>query len=117
MAGRETTVDGHRVKAGQRVNLPVYAIHRRAGSFPDPHAFDPDRFASDRPQPSRHQYLPFGAGPRVCLGASFAMAEAVTVLATLVRAGYHDTEGEVLPLEPGSWKKAGKAVEQPSRHV
>ena len=86
VAGRETTIAGHRVRAGQRVNLPVYAIHRRAEIFPDPHAFDPDRFDSDRPQPDRYSYLPFGAGPRICLGASFAMAEAVTVLATLIRA-------------------------------
>ncbi len=86
VAGRDTNVAGHRVKAGQRINLPIYAIHRRADVFPDPHAFDPDRFDAERPQPSRYSYLPFGAGPRICLGASFAMAEAVTVLATLIRA-------------------------------
>ena len=86
VAGRDTEVAGQTVKAGRRINIPVYSIHRRADLFADPNAFDPDRFASDRAQPGRHSFLPFGAGPRVCLGASFAMAETVTVLATLVRA-------------------------------
>ncbi|MFN7416480.1 MAG: cytochrome P450, partial [Alphaproteobacteria bacterium] len=45
-----------------------------------------DRFAPSAPQPDRFTYLPFGAGPRICLGAAFAMMEAVTVLASLVRA-------------------------------
>jgi cytochrome P450 len=86
VAGRETTVGDQRVRAGQRVNIPVYAIHRREALFPDPHAFEPDRFASEKEPPSRFSYLPFGAGPRLCLGASFAMTEAIAVLATLVRA-------------------------------
>lgn len=86
VAGRDTHVAGERVRAGERVNIPIYAIHRRASSFADPFAFDPDRFHPSHPQPGRDSYLPFGTGARVCLGASFAMAEAVTVLATIVRA-------------------------------
>jgi cytochrome P450 len=54
--------------------------------FPDPHAFNPERFDGEKSQPDRYSYLPFGGGPRICLGASFAMAEAVTVLASLIRA-------------------------------
>jgi cytochrome P450 len=80
-----TTLAGHKVSAGQRVNIPIYAIHRRAETFPDPHAFDPDRFSADKPAPDRFAYLPFGAGPRICLGAAFAMTEMVAVVATLIR--------------------------------
>jgi cytochrome P450 len=76
---------GENVSAGQRINIPVYAIHRRAEIFPDPHAFDPDRFGPDKPQIERFSYLPFGAGPRICLGAAFAVTEMVAVVATLVR--------------------------------
>jgi cytochrome P450 len=86
VAQEDVLVAGHQVKAGQRVNVPVYAIHRRADNFDDPHAFNPDRFADDRQPPDRFAYLPFGAGPRICLGASFAMAEAATIMATLMRA-------------------------------
>lgn len=86
VAGGDTVVAGQRVRSGQRVIIPVYAIHRREEVFPDPHAFRPERFAADEEPPDRFSYLPFGAGPRICLGASFAMTEAIVVLATLVRA-------------------------------
>jgi cytochrome P450 len=76
---------GQSLKPGQRVNIPIYAIHRRADVFPDPHAFDPDRFGPDQAAPDRFSYLPFGAGPRICLGAAFSMTEMTAVLATLVR--------------------------------
>jgi cytochrome P450 len=81
-----TELAGHKVKAGQRLIIPIYAVHRRAAVWADPHAFDPDRFAPDRPAPPRYAYLPFGGGPRICIGAAFAMTEAVTILATLLRA-------------------------------
>ena len=86
IARQDTELAGHRVRAGQRINVPVYAMHRSPERFTDPHVFDPGRFAEDQPPPNRYGYLPFGAGPRICLGAAFAMAESVTVLATLVRA-------------------------------
>jgi cytochrome P450 len=53
----------------------------RCGQAPD--AFDPARFADARAVP-RFQYLPFGDGPRICIGASFALQEAVIILATLL---------------------------------
>jgi cytochrome P450 len=85
VAQKSTQLAGYKVATGQRINIPVYAIHRRAEVFPDPHAFDPDRFAPGNPVPDRFSYLPFGAGPRICLGAAFAMTEMIAVVATLVR--------------------------------
>ena len=62
-------------------------MHRHAALWRNPDAFDPGRFlpeaAADR---HRYAYLPFGAGPRICIGASFAMLEAVAILATMVQA-------------------------------
>jgi cytochrome P450 len=53
----------------------------------NPNAFDPDRFAADKVKArSRHAFLPFGGGPRVCIGASFATIEATAVLGVVVRA-------------------------------
>jgi cytochrome P450 len=86
VAQKDVELVGHRVKAGTRINIPIYAIHRHRRLWSDPHAFDPDRFAPGAAAPDRYSYLPFGAGPRICLGATFAMVEATTVLATLVRA-------------------------------
>ena len=69
------------------VGIPIFALHRHTLLWDNPHAFDPDRFASDRAKGrSRYAHLPFGAGPRVCIGANFAMIEAVVIIATLVRA-------------------------------
>jgi cytochrome P450 len=86
VAQKDVELAGHKVKAGARINIPIYAIHRHRKLWRDPDAFDPDRFAPGAAAPDRYSYLPFGAGPRICLGATFAMVEATTVLATLVRA-------------------------------
>jgi cytochrome P450 len=69
------------------VGIPIFAVHRNALLWNNPHAFDPERFSPDQANGrSRYAHLPFGAGPRVCIGANFAMIEAVVILTTLVRA-------------------------------
>jgi len=68
------------------VLIPIYAIHRHERRWDRPDAFLPDRFAPEREaQIPRYQYMPFGAGPRVCIGRSFATLEAACMLATFVR--------------------------------
>jgi cytochrome P450 len=68
------------------VLVNVAGIHRRAEVFPDPDRFDPDRFAPDREKAlAALSYLPFGAGPRVCIGNHFALMEGHLLLATLTR--------------------------------
>jgi cytochrome P450 len=78
--------EGVKVPAGTIGIIPIYAIHRHEGYWEDPHRFDPGRFASERPKPGRFQFLPFGAGPRICIGAAFAMIEGTIMLAEFVRA-------------------------------
>ena len=63
--------------------IPIYALHRSEALWEDPDAFKPERFA-DRKAIDRYAYLPFGDGPRICIGASFAIQEAVIILATLL---------------------------------
>lgn len=74
---------GRAVQPGDTVILPIYAIHRHKKRWENPDAFDPSRF-SDPKTIERFAYLPFGDGPRICIGASFALQEAVIILATLL---------------------------------
>lgn len=74
------------VRKGAPVIIPVYAIQRHQRLWSDPDRFDPTRFLGEAPKSRpRYAYLPFGAGPRICIGMSFALVEAVVVLATLLR--------------------------------
>lgn len=87
MCAEDTEAGGHPVKKGTFVFIPIYAIHRHRRLWRDPDTFDPDRFSAEE-SAGRHRfaYLPFGGGPRVCIGQTFALIEAVAILATLVRA-------------------------------
>ena len=77
---------GHSIKRGTMIVIAPYVLHRHRTLWPDPDRFDPTRFLDGaRHRISRFAYLPFGAGPRVCIGATFALQEAAIVLATLVR--------------------------------
>lgn len=91
----DTELGGRRLRAGTTVVIPIYAIHRHAKRWAEPAAFDPMRFApASEAKLERYQYMPFGAGPRICIGLSFAMLEATAVLATLLqRARFATAEG------------------------
>jgi cytochrome P450 len=86
MACRDLHVGGYRVKAGTMVIVGRMAVHRDPTLWDNPLAFNPDRFnPADHAARDRWQYLPFGGGPRSCIGDHFAMMEATLGLATLVR--------------------------------
>jgi cytochrome P450 len=87
LAKMPMTLGDIQIGAGARVHIPIYTLHRNEKLWANPNAFDPDRFAPERAKTySRYAYLPFGGGPRICIGASFAMLEAAVILASLVRA-------------------------------
>lgn len=67
------------------VMIAPWVLHRHHAFWRDPGVFDPLRFMPDAPPPPRFAFMPFGAGPRICVGARFAMAEAVLVLASLMQ--------------------------------
>jgi len=83
---RDTELAGKPIRAGTQIIIPIYAIQRHRRYWADPDRFDPTRFAPENEAKlSRYHYMPFGAGPRICIGMAFAMIEAVAILATLVR--------------------------------
>jgi cytochrome P450 len=73
------------IPRGAVVMIMPWVLHRHRRLWRDPDAFDPSRFLPNAPPPPRLAYLPFGTGPRICIGAQFAMAEATLVLAALVQ--------------------------------
>lgn len=77
---------GHRIPAGAEVLIMPWLLHRKPSLWDNPERFEPERFepgrAAARP---RFAYIPFGAGPRICIGAAFAMTEAVLILATIAQ--------------------------------
>jgi cytochrome P450 len=104
---------GREIRPGDTVVLPIYALHRHHMLWENPDQFDPSRFA-DPKAVERFAYLPFGDGPRVCIGANFALQEAVIILATLLaRHRFSLVEGRapkpvmILTLRPegGVWLK------------
>ena len=99
MLKKDLAVDGYRVAAGTMAVVSFYAMHRDPELWDDPLRFDPDRFLPERSQGrSRWQYLPFGGGPRSCIGDHFAMLEAALALATIIRAVRIESLNDDFPL-------------------
>lgn len=102
MPAENVTLAGYHLTPVDQVYIPIYALHRHHTLWEDPNRFDPDRFLPARETSlKRTQYMPFGAGPRICLGAAFAMVEAKVLLANFVRAARFEWDGTHLP-EPVS---------------
>jgi len=87
--GRGPTADdeilGHRIPAGADVLVLPWLLHRKPQLWENPERFDPERFLPERTaERPRFAYLPFG-GARICIGAAFAMTEAMLILATIAQ--------------------------------
>lgn len=104
---------GREIRKGDTVMVPIYTLHRNHVLWDDPDRFDPDRFAPGVER-DRYAFLPFGAGPRICIGAGFAIQEAVIIMASLLarfRFGLTDRHPDprmILTLRPsgGVWLNA-----------
>jgi cytochrome P450 len=84
LADRSDEVCGVHVPKGAIVLMPLWLLHRHPAYWPEPNLFNPGRFLG-KAEPDRFTYMPFGAGPHVCIGALLAMMEATLVIARLVR--------------------------------
>lgn len=104
-------IAGRRIAAGTVVSISPWVLHRHRARWRDPDAFDPTRFLPGAPPPARYAYMPFGAGPRICVGAQFALTEAVLVLARLLQAFRLDLAGS------GTVIPRGFVTTQPDRRV
>ncbi len=81
------------------VFIAPWVLHRHHALWRDPAVFRPARFMPDQPPPERFAFMPFGAGPRICVGAQFAMTEAIMVLAAIV-GQFRITRADTRPVLP-----------------
>ncbi len=85
-ATQADTLGGYRIEPGSIVGISPYVLHRHPRYWDNPEGFDPDRFRAERSASRpRYAYLPFGGGPRTCIGNHFAMMEAQILLTMIVR--------------------------------
>ncbi len=95
-ATQDTTIGDYEVRKGWFIGVDIWGMHRRPDYFPGPGRFDPDRFTPEREaRIPRNTYLPFGSGPRNCIGRGLAMMEGPLALAAL-------TQHARLELEPAT---------------
>jgi unspecific monooxygenase len=101
----------HTVAPGTVVSISPWVMHRHHAHWHEPDRFDPARFLPGAVPPERFTYLPFGAGPRICVGAQFALTEAVLVLARLVQSFRIDVAGD------RGMRPIGRVTTQPDRPI
>jgi cytochrome P450 len=86
-AAQAFRLGGFTVPKDTIIVVPIYAVHHHEKLWDDPERFDPERFSRERAKGRhRYAYMPFGAGPRICIGSAFATLEAVAILAVLLQA-------------------------------
>lgn len=98
-AMRDIEVDSQRIRAGSMVLVGIFGMQRDPALWDNPLDFDPERFNPENiSRRDRWQYIPFGAGPRTCIGDHFAMLEATLALATIIRTAEIDSLAPDFPL-------------------
>jgi len=94
VALKDTEILGKRVKRGAMVMIAPWTVQRHRKYWDQPEAFDPDRWLPERAgELTKDAYIPFGIGPRVCVGAAFATMEAALILARLLRRYDFEVDG------------------------
>lgn len=83
---QDLEIAGYAVPKGRTILIASYVLHHRSDYFPHPERFDPERFTREREKQLPHYaYIPFGAGPRICIGNYYALMETHLLLATLAQ--------------------------------
>jgi len=82
-AVKDDVIDGHHIRRGTTIVIPIHHIHHDPRWWPDPQKCDPGRFLPGSPNRPRSAYLPFGGGRRICIGQSFALMEMVLMAAIM----------------------------------
>lgn len=113
VAARDTEIAGHRVPRGCMVMIAPWTVHRSPANWADADRFDPHRFDQQRlsGEIAPGAYIPFGLGPRICVGAAFATIESTLILARLVR------RYDFTPDDPSSVRPVARLTTKPAREI
>jgi cytochrome P450 len=85
VASNDYEYEGRRFKKGQIVSLAIYAVHHDADNYEDPEEFRPERFSDENKKKRENEtFMPFGTGPRNCIGMRFALVEIKLLLADIL---------------------------------
>lgn len=82
---KDVALGDWRIPKGAMVRITPWVVHRDARWFTEPTRFMPERFNEDTPLPNRNSFIPFGTGPRVCIGSHFALTEMALIAAHLLQ--------------------------------
>ena len=123
LALADDRIGDYRVPAGSLVFIIPFVVHRRPQLWPDPERFDPERFTADRVAARpKFAYLPFGGGPRQCIGNQFAMVEASLILAMIAQRyqvqltpGQHIAADPLITLRPKPGIRVRLAARSPAQ--
>jgi cytochrome P450 len=107
---RDTELAGQKLERGCMVMIAPWTIHRSADNWANPDRFDPDRFSRDG-EIASGAYIPFGLGPRICVGAAFATIESTLILARLVR------RYDFTPLSPETVRPVARLTTKPFAEI
>ena len=103
---------GKRIRRGALIMISPWVMHRHQALWRDPDAFDPDRFSPEQETDIvPGSYIPFGQGPRICVGQAFAHTEAVLMLAELLR------RYDFTPLDPGAVRPVARLTTRPAQQI
>lgn len=117
----DCVLGGVHLPKGALIFIPIWAVHRHRKLWDEPEQFRPERFEPDvRKSIPRTQYLPFGFGPRICIGATFARVEGIAMLATMLRKARFEWPGGRMP-EPLArvtlWPRGGMSLKVSMLHA
>ncbi|MBA2127164.1 cytochrome P450 [Hyphomicrobium methylovorum] len=94
----DVDIGGKHLPKPTLIVIPIFALHRHKLLWSDPDRFDPDRFLPENEaKRPRTQFMPFGYGPRICIGSAFANLEAITLLAEFLRTTSFAWDGRHAP--------------------
>lgn len=99
-ATQEVVLGGYRIPRGTWMFISPYATQRDLRFFPEPNRFDPDRFSAEHEQPAQFAYIPFGGGPRICIGNHFTftlLTMALVTIAQQFRLTLRDDPATIIP--------------------